>query len=159
MAEVLRSDPWDGTALTSGEDAVRLACEAPSGAVTERLAERSGRGREGLATAVRAWRAGGVAALTVLDEEWQVEVVLLARACASLEAAGEEDERPAFDAHGNRRTVPGEGVRLRLGRDGRWWPCRDEAGQWVPAGGPDGDPATALAAARLGAESEDSYAS
>jgi uncharacterized Zn finger protein len=155
LAETLRSDPWDSTALTPAQDAVRLACGAPSGAVTERLAQRSGRGREELATAVRAWRAGGVAALTVLDEKWQVEGVSLARACAALEAAWEEDERPPFHTSGNRWTVPGEGVQLRLGRDGHWWPYRDEAGRWIPAGGPDRDPATALATARLVTDSED----
>ncbi|MEV6055606.1 SWF or SNF family helicase [Streptomyces sp. NPDC052107] len=157
LAEMLRSEPWDGTALTSAQDALRLACGAPSGAVTERLAQRSGRGREGLATAVRAWRAGGVTALTVLDEEWQVEGVPLARARAALEAAWEQDERPPFDTSGNRWTVPGEGIQLRLGRDGRWWPYRDEAGRWVPAGGPDREPETALATARLGTEAEDRH--
>ncbi|MQY37253.1 hypothetical protein SRB17_52570 [Streptomyces sp. RB17] len=155
LAQVLRSVPWDGTALTSAQDAVRLACGAPCDAVTERLAEKSGRGREGLATAVRAWRAGGVAALPVLDEEWQVEGVLLARARAALEAAWEEGERPPFDTRGNRWTVPGEGLQLRLGRDGRWWPYREESGQWIPAGGPDRDPATAVATARLDTESEE----
>lgn len=153
LAEALRSEPWDSTAPTPAQDAVRLACGAPCGAVTERLAQRSGRGREDLATAVRAWRAGGMAALTVLDEKWQVESVPLARARAALEAAWEQDEQPPFDTSGNRWTVPSEGVQLRLGRDGRWWPYRDEAGRWVPAGGPDGDPATALATARLGTDS------
>ncbi|MER6027114.1 SWF or SNF family helicase [Streptomyces sp. NPDC001851] len=151
LAEVLRSGVWDGTARTAAQDAVRLACGAPSDDVVARLAEGSGRGREGLATAVRAWRAGGVAALAVLDEEWRVEGVALARARAALEAAWEADERPAFHSSGNRWTVPGGGVQLRLGRDGHWWPYREEGGRWTPAGGPDPDPATALAAARLGA--------
>ncbi|MEU8028856.1 SWF or SNF family helicase [Streptomyces sp. NPDC049099] len=150
LAVVLRSGAWDGTARTAAQDAVRLACGAPSGDVVARLAEGSGRGRQGLATAVRAWHAGGVAALAVLDEEWQVEGVALARARAALEAAWEPDERPEFHSSGNRWTVPGGGVQLRLGRDGRWWPYREEAGHWAPAGGPDADPATALAAARLG---------
>ncbi|MGW3204828.1 SWIM zinc finger family protein [Streptomyces sp. NPDC001135] len=154
LAEVLRPGAWDGTARTGARDAVRLACGAPSDTVVERLAERSGRGREGLATAVRAWRAGGAAALAVLDEEWQVEGVALARARAALEAAWEADERPAFHRSGNRWTVPGGGVQLRLGRDGRWWPYREEGGRWTPAGGPDPDPATALAAARHGADPE-----
>ncbi|MER6068183.1 SWF or SNF family helicase [Streptomyces sp. NPDC001817] len=155
LTEALRPGPWDGTALTAAQDAVRLACKAPSGAVMERLAKAAGRGSTGLATAVRAWCAGGVPALAVLDEEWQVEGVALARARAALESAWEEDERPPFDAGGNRWTVPAEGVQLRLGRDGRWWPYREEAGHWVPAGGPDRDPVTALAAARLGTEQED----
>ncbi|KUN06158.1 SWF or SNF family helicase [Streptomyces yokosukanensis] len=150
-----RSDPWHDAALTAGQDAVRLACGAPCDAVIERLAKESGRGRAGLATAVRAWCAGGVAALAVLDEEWQVEGLALAHARAALEAAWEADERPPFHSSGNRWTVPDEGVQLRLGRDGLWWPYRDEAGGWVPAGGPDRDPATALASARLDADSRD----
>ncbi|OLZ72080.1 SWF or SNF family helicase [Streptomyces sp. IMTB 2501] len=145
----LRSDLWDGTGRTAAKDAVRLACGTPSDATAERLAQESGRGRAGLATAVRAWRAGGAAALALLDEEWQVEGLALARARAALEAAWEADERPPLHRSGNRWTDPGEGVQLRLGQDGRWWPYRDEAGSWVPAGGPDRDPATALAAARL----------
>ncbi|GGV00556.1 hypothetical protein GCM10010260_41390 [Streptomyces filipinensis] len=93
-----------------------------------------------------------MAALAVLDEEWQVEDVALARARAALEAAWEADERPPFHG-GNRWTVP-VGLQLRLGRDGRWWPCRGEDERWIPAGGPAPDPATALAAARPGAELE-----
>ncbi|EST20758.1 hypothetical protein [Streptomyces roseochromogenus] len=155
----LRSDPWDGAAVTAAQDAVRLACGAPSEAAAERLAQESGRGRAGLATAVRAWRAGGAAALAVLDEEWQVEGLALARTRAALEAAWEADERPPFHRSGNRWIVPGEGVQLRLGQDGRWWPYRDEAGSWVPAGGPDRDPATALATARLTADPGDTKTS
>ncbi|MEU9480588.1 SWF or SNF family helicase [Streptomyces sp. NPDC048191] len=154
LAELLRPGPRDGTSLTAAQDAVRLACEAPCDAVVERLAEGSGRGREGWAAAVRAWRVGGPAALAVLDEEWQVDGVALARARAALETAWETDERPPFHRSANRWTVRGEEVQLRLGRDGRWWPYRDEAGCWLPAGGPDDDPATALAAARLGADPE-----
>ncbi|OXY92102.1 SWF or SNF family helicase [Streptomyces diastatochromogenes] len=145
------------TELTAAQDAVRLADGAAPGAVADRLAEEAGRGREGLATAVRAWRVGGAAALAVLDEEWQVEDVALARARAALEAAWEEDEQPSFRPVGNRWTVAAEGVQLRLGREGRWWPYREEGGRWVPAGGADRDPATALAAARLGPEDQ-SYA-
>ncbi|MGW2650716.1 hypothetical protein ACWC2T_38990 [Streptomyces sp. NPDC001393] len=52
----------------------------------ERLVKAAGRGSTGLATAVRAWCAGGVPSLAMLDEEWQVEGVALARARAALEA-------------------------------------------------------------------------
>ncbi|MFE9450263.1 SWF or SNF family helicase [Streptomyces sp. NPDC006739] len=139
--------------LTVGEDAVRLADGAPPGTVTDRLAEGSGRGREGLAVAVRAWRTGGTEALSVLDGEWRVEGAALARARASLAAAWDEDERPSFRSSGNRWTVVDEPVQLRLGRDGRWWPYRDEGSRWVPAGDADRDPATALESARPGSES------
>lgn len=136
--------------LTAAQDAVRLACGAPPDAVAEWLSTASGRGRVGLADAVRAWQAGGAPSLAVLDEEWAVDGLALARARAGLEAAWEQDERPPLHRSGNRWTVPQEGVQLRLGGDGRWWPYRDEDGRWVPAGGADRDPATALASARPG---------
>ncbi|WP_369198517.1 SWF or SNF family helicase [Streptomyces djakartensis] len=133
--------------LSSGQDAVRLAAGDPAREVADRLADGSGRGREGLATAVRAWRLGGPEALSVLDEEWQVEGEALARARAALEAAWDPDERPELRARGNRWTPAGSATQLRLGRDGRWWPYRKERGRWQPAGEPTRDPATALAAA------------
>ncbi|MYS26524.1 SWF or SNF family helicase, partial [Streptomyces sp. SID7804] len=71
----------------------------------------------------------------------------LARARAALESAWAEDERPALRARANRWTVVDAPFQLRLGRDGRWWPYREERGRWLPAGGPAQDPATALATA------------
>ncbi|MFE9774476.1 SWF or SNF family helicase [Streptomyces sp. NPDC005931] len=133
---------------TVAEDAVRLAAGAPGDAVADRIAEGSGRGREGLEAAVRAWRHGGRAALAVLDEEWTPDAVTLARARAALEAAWDEGERPELRARGNRWTVVGAPAQLRLGQDGRWWPYRRKQGDWLPAGGAARDPATALATAR-----------
>ncbi|PNG18719.1 SWF or SNF family helicase, partial [Streptomyces cahuitamycinicus] len=97
------------------------------------------------ATAVRAWRHGGTAALSVLDEEWRVEGETLARAFAALESAWDTAERPELRQRGNRWTLAGAPVQLRLGRDGRWWPYREDRGRWLPAAGPAQDPATALA--------------
>lgn len=139
---------------TPAQDAVRLAAGDPGREVTDRLADGSGRGREGLATAVRAWRHGGAAALFVLDEEWRVEGETLARARAALESAWDTGERPELRARGNRWTVAGAPVQLRLGRDGRWWPYRNERGRWQPAGGAAQDPATALASATSPASAE-----
>lgn len=136
-------------ALTLGEDAVRLAAAAPLPAITSRLAEDSGRDREGLARAVRAWEYGGRAALAVLEEEWVLETDTLARARASLDQAWDEDERPTLRPSRNRWTVVGADAQLRLGRD-RWWPYRKERGHWVPAGPAAQDPATALAAVTAG---------
>ncbi|QIJ61251.1 SWF or SNF family helicase [Streptomyces sp. JB150] len=140
--------------LSVTQDAVRLAAGAPGRAVWERLADGSGRGREGLSAAVRAWEQGGAVALSVFDEEWTVEGDALVRARAALESAREDDERPALRARGNRWTVVGAPFQLRLDRDGRWWPYRKERGRWIPAGGPARNPATALATARL-QETED----
>ncbi|MGW0943196.1 SWIM zinc finger family protein [Streptomyces sp. NPDC002623] len=149
--------------LTLGQDAVRLAAgvlegpqavDGPTADVVGRLAAGSGRSREQLAAAVRAWRLGGAAALSVLEEEWTVAGEALARARAALDSAWEDDERPVLRARGNRWTVVGEGAacQLRLGQDGRWWPYRKERGRWTAAGDAAHDPATALAVARSDSE-------
>ncbi|MFK4541401.1 putative Zn finger protein [Streptomyces tendae] len=152
LAEALRAG-HDGRAVppepTVAQDAVRLAAGDPGPDVLDRLGEGSGRTREALAAAVRAWRLGGGAALAVLEEEWAVEGDALARARAALESAWEEDEHPSLRARANRWTVVGAPHQLRLDREGRWWPYRREHGRWVPVGGADQDPATALAAAAL----------
>ncbi|MDX3759276.1 SWIM zinc finger family protein [Streptomyces mirabilis] len=134
--------------LTVEQDAVRLAALAPEGAIVERLADGSGRDRQELALAVRAWHHGGVVALAVLEDEWAVEAEALTRARAALEAAWDEDERPRLRATRNRWTAVGTPAQLRLGRDGRWWPYRKERGRWTPAGPAAGDPATAFAMAQ-----------
>ncbi|GGS74905.1 SWIM zinc finger family protein [Streptomyces cinerochromogenes] len=151
LAAILGGEAPAEAGLTAAQDAVRLACGPAPAGVVERLATGSGRGPDGLAAAVRAWRLGGAVALTVLDEEREVEGVALARARAALEAAWEEDERPVFHRSGNRWTVADEGVQLRLDGEGHWWPYREEGDHWVPTGGADPDPATALASARPGA--------
>lgn len=159
LAEALRAGPEPHMAeaeLTVAQDAVRLAAGGPARAVMDRLAEGSGRGREQLALAVRAWRHGGAAALSVCEEEWTVEGETLARARAALDSAWEEDERPVLRAAANRWTVVGSAAQVRLGRDGRWWPYRKEGGRWVAAGGAAQDPATALASAEAAHEEEPS---
>jgi len=133
--------------LTLAQDAVRLAATGPQAAVMARLAEGSGRTPEALALAVRAWRYGGPAALSALEDAWTPAPETLARARALLDAAWDEDERPSLSARGCRWTVADSRSQLRLGRDGRWWPYREERGRWVPAGAPANDPATALASA------------
>ncbi|MFF1701181.1 SWF or SNF family helicase [Streptomyces sp. NPDC058252] len=135
----------DEAELTLAQDAVRLAASSPDQWVFGRLADGSGRDPEGLQLAVRAWRYGGVAALSVLDDEWAVGTESLARARAALESAWDEDERPRLRATRNRWTVVGSSAQLRLGSDGRWWPYRKERGRWAPAGPAAMDPATALA--------------
>lgn len=137
--------PWPEP--TVAEDAVRLAAAHPERHIFGRLAEGSGRDREGLALAVRAWEHGGAAALTVLEDEWTPDAETTARARAALEAAWEPDERPALKAARARWTVSGVPAQLRLGRDGRWWPYRKERGRWAPAGPATSDPASALAMA------------
>ncbi|MBZ6091668.1 SWF or SNF family helicase [Streptomyces olivaceus] len=152
LAEALREghdrQPVD-TEPTRAQDAARLAAGGPGPDVLDRLAKGSGRTREALTASARAWRLGGRSALSVLEDEWPVEGDTLARARAALRSAWDEDERPSLQAHGNRWTVVGAPRQLRLDREGRWWPYREDGGRWVPAGGPARDPATALASMTL----------
>jgi uncharacterized Zn finger protein len=138
-----------GAEPSLAQDAVRLAAGGPGPDALDRLGAGSGRTREAMAVAVRAWRLGGAAALSVLEEEWAVEGDTLARARAALESAWEEDERPSLRARANRWTVVGAPHQLRLDREGRWWPYRREHDRWVPVGGACQDPATALSSAAL----------
>ncbi|MEU6880340.1 SWF or SNF family helicase [Streptomyces sp. NPDC046712] len=138
--------------LTADQDAVRLAAgdAVPSG-IAARLATGSGRRRAELDLATRAWRFGGAAALSVLEEEWTPGPEALARAKTLLADAWEDADRPVLRPAGSARwTVVGAEAQLRLGEDGRWWPYRKERGQWVPAGPADQDPAAALAGLSAG---------
>ncbi|GGZ34863.1 SWF or SNF family helicase [Streptomyces poonensis] len=132
---------------TLAQDAVRLAAGDPQEAILARLAQGAGRDGEDLALAVRAWRYGGAAALSVLEDAWAPDSASLARARAALEAAWDVEERPVLHAMDNRWTANGGSLQLRLSRDGRWWPYREEGGRWAPAGPAAQDPATALASA------------
>ncbi|MEV4946514.1 SWF or SNF family helicase [Streptomyces sp. NPDC053755] len=150
LAEAL-APSHDGAApsvpLTVDQDAVRLAAASPAGWIATRLATGSGRRRADLDLATRAWRFGGAAALSVLEEEWTPPPEALTRAKARLAEAWEDGERPVLRPAGpGRWTVVGAEAQLRLGADGRWWPYRRESGRWAPAGPADQDPGAALAA-------------
>ncbi|WP_229377084.1 SWIM zinc finger family protein [Streptomyces spirodelae] len=134
--------------LTVWEDAVRLAAARPGPDVTARLAEGCGRSRTELEVAVRAWELGGADALTVLAEDWSPAPEVLQRACEQLERSlGQENAGADLRASGARWTVVGRDAQLRYGPDGRWWPYRRQRRSWWPAGGPERDPAAALAVA------------
>lgn len=137
--------PFD-VELTPGQDAVRLAASSCDPLIAVRLAGGTGRQRAELELAVDAWRHGGTAALSVLEDEWHPEPELLARAKADLAGAWEGGARPQLRAGAAARwTVVGADTQLRYGRDGRWWPYRRIGSRWAPAGPPAPDPASALA--------------
>lgn len=160
--------------LTRRQDAVRLAAHGPDGRMTGRLARGCGLTPDQLATAVRAWQLGGAEGLSVWEEPWtpdpQTQARMRDQFSAALvergrESAPESGGEPASEsagsagsglpegaadlhAEGNRWSTPDGAAQLRCGRDGRWWPWRrDGNGAWWPAGGPERDPAAALAVA------------
>lgn len=135
--------------LTAWEDAVRLAAAAPRRTVTARLAHGHGRTERELEVAARAWEFGGPEALAVLEEDRSPTPGELSRARDQLAAAWPEEDgsRPRLQATGARWTATGTDAQVRHGADGRWWPYRRDARIWWPAGGPERDPAAALAVA------------
>jgi uncharacterized Zn finger protein len=137
--------------LTRRQDAVRLAAQAPGERVTRRLAAACRLSRGDLSSAVRAWETGGTEALSVWEEPWTPgpqAAVRMRRALASALAGRQPDAEPEPHFEANRWCSEDGSAQLRYGRDGRWWPYRrDTEGGWRPAGGPEQDPAAALAVA------------
>ncbi|RSM78712.1 SWF/SNF family helicase [Kibdelosporangium aridum] len=121
--------------LTEWQDAVRWAATYP--ALVGQLAEATGRD---LTHAVRAWTYGGLTGLEVLETTWRPSKTDLAKAAAALSA----EDIPSLEQARNHWTAAD--TQLRLGRDGRWYPYRRQDGEWLPAGPPETDPATALLA-------------
>lgn len=132
------------------QDTVRLAAthrdaERDVG-LFERLRDASGRPQE-LARAVRAWQYAGLDGLAALEEPWSPARPDVARAQAALTAVWADAEGgapPRLIVRRNRWTLPGRGIQLRYGRDGRWYPFREEPDGWWPAGPPERDMAAAL---------------
>ncbi|MCH6163909.1 hypothetical protein [Streptomyces marispadix] len=138
--------------------------------MTVRLATGCRLSPEDLSSAVRAWETGGAEALSVWEEPWTPgpeTAVRMRRMLASALTGGRTDAgrdpgtdpdtgaeateaqsaavtEPRLEA--NRWCSADGSAQLRFGRDGRWWPYRrDTEGSWQPAGGPEQDPAAALA--------------
>ncbi|WP_236781101.1 hypothetical protein [Amycolatopsis sp. BJA-103] len=126
--------------LTRKQDAVRLAATRPETADRLRPAENG----EEFDRAVLAWRHGGRAGLDVLETAWTPSSQAMGRARAAFTEVV-DDPGEGLDVERNQCTVHGTGVQVRLGKDGLWYPYRD---QW-PAGPPETDPG-ALFAALLG---------
>lgn len=128
----------------SWRDAVRLAAALGDRRAFARLRAACGRPDE-FPRAVRAWEYGGAAGLDVLENPRQLTKSELVAANVSIGAAWDDVDAPAFAVAGNRWTLVGRRLQVRYGIDGRWYPYRDETGEWWPAGPPQPDPAVALA--------------
>ncbi|MEU3065180.1 SWF or SNF family helicase [Streptomyces subrutilus] len=140
--------------LTQAEDAVRLVAEAGHLRVRSRLAAALDRDRAAMEPAVRAWGFGGAPSLAALEDDWTPDRATLARARAALAAAWADGEAPVLRRVRARWTAADTGRQLRLGREGRWWPYRREAGRWLPAGASAPDPGSALTALEPSAGTE-----
>ncbi|MEV4945921.1 SWIM zinc finger family protein [Streptomyces sp. NPDC053755] len=134
-------------ALTPWQDAVRLAAAHPGSGLTAStralyrdLAYALDRTPTELARAVAAWRQGGLAGLTVLEEPWDPPAGPFDRARPALLAA----DHPAFRPWRNRLST--RSLQLRYGRDGLWYGYESDADRedWWPRGTPDTDPVGAL---------------
>ncbi|MFE5616327.1 SWIM zinc finger family protein [Streptomyces sp. NPDC056470] len=133
--------------LTPWQDAVRLAAAHPGSGLTAStralyrdLAYALDRTPTDLARAVAAWRQGGAAGLTVLEEPWDPPAGPFDRARPALLAA----DFPAFRPWRNRLST--RSLQLRFGRDGLWYGYESDADRedWWPRGTPDADPVGAL---------------
>ncbi|MEY2232545.1 SWF or SNF family helicase [Streptomyces sp. BF23-19] len=132
--------------LSLTEDAVRLTAEADDFRVRSRLAAATGRSRAEMELAVRAWGFGAAPGLAALEDDWTPDRSTLARARAALDVAWADEEAPALRRVRARWTEAGTDRQLRLGREGRWWPYRREAGRWIPSGPSAPEPGSALEA-------------
>ncbi|MCX4721193.1 SWIM zinc finger family protein [Streptomyces virginiae] len=132
--------------LSLAEDAVRLTAEADDFRVRSRLAAATGRSRAEMELAVRAWGFGAAPGLAALEDDWTPDRSTLDRARAALTTAWADGEPPVLRRVRARWTQVGTDRQLRLGREGRWWPYRREAGRWIPSGPSAPDPGSALEA-------------
>ncbi|MFF9778157.1 hypothetical protein ACF1HJ_31435 [Streptomyces sp. NPDC013978] len=126
------------------QDTVRIAAVHPDPRVPERLRETCGRPPQELDRAAAAWRTGGAAGLEVLEHTWSPSPQETARARAALSAGWEAEELPELEIRDNHWTSAGQGIQLRLGRDGRWYPYRRRPDGWWPSGPPHSDPSDVL---------------
>ncbi|MEV8342270.1 SWIM zinc finger family protein [Streptomyces niveus] len=140
-------DPVAG--LTPWQDAVRLAAAHPGSGLTAStralyrdLAAGTDHSPMDLARAVAAWRQGGLAGLSVLEEPWDPPAGPFDRARPALIAA----DFPHFRPWRNRLSEPS--LQLRFGRDGLWYGYESDRDRedWWPRGTPDTDPVGALTA-------------
>jgi hypothetical protein len=138
--------------LTTWQDAVRLAADEDEGEseeVYERVLFAYDLGDVRMTMSIHAWRQGGPVGLDTLETPWTPTASDKARARQSLEDWADEDggDPPVLRVWRNRWTADSEGLQVRLGTDGRWYPYRrdPEDGGWWPHGAAEHDFASALA--------------
>jgi uncharacterized Zn finger protein len=151
------TDPGSLQPPTRERDAVRLAATHPAltgrGTLSARfaqLARGTGHTPVSLARAAAAWRQGAEGP-ALLESAWNPPAGDFDRARGAFAAAG----LPRMSIDRNRLTDPTRSCQLRYGRDGRWYPYRNEGrpgtggehghgDDWWPEGPSEADPVTAL---------------
>jgi hypothetical protein len=120
-------------------DAARIAIGAHES--IGRLAEIAGCSPLELEDRALAWLFGGETGVSALTDQFQPDPEARRNADSILKARFASVSRRQ-----NRWTITTEGLQLRLGRDGLWYPYTKEGGRWLPDGPPAAGPAEAAAA-------------
>ncbi|MBI2709087.1 MAG: SWIM zinc finger family protein [Actinobacteria bacterium] len=127
-----------GLGLDANADLARRAAAVLGTSSFARMVAASGRRSRDLVSLASAWRHGGAAALSVIDDRWDPPRDVLDDARTRLAS------RARLRIEANRVTL-GRGVQLRYGRDGRWYRLERRAGRWEVVAAPDADPVVAAA--------------
>ncbi|MBV9024073.1 MAG: SWIM zinc finger family protein [Streptomycetaceae bacterium] len=132
--------------LTQRQDAVRIAADRPGPEWFHNLIQGTGAKPAEFARLTRAWRHGGPVGTIVAEQPHTPDPAKMAVARTALtQALAEMTDHPVpLKAWRNRITLADRGLQLRLGPDARWYPYRQDDGEWWPAGPADADPVTAL---------------
>ncbi|MFF8914667.1 hypothetical protein ACF08M_15420 [Streptomyces sp. NPDC015032] len=136
-AHRMLTSAWQHQEATTGDlwqDSVRLATAHRDEEVFARLCKGTGRLPMELNCAVRAWEFGGEAGLDVLERMWLPAKKVLNEALAALRAEWVGPGPLYLRPWGNRITVDGLDVQIRLGMNGEWYPYAREHGAWWPCG-------------------------
>ena len=134
--ELWRGVGDSGLQLPDQADLARLAAQRVGRTGFDDFARHVGVPPRALMRLALAWRAGGNAALEVLEgPAWYPAAEDVDEGARALGAIG-----GGVTVRGDRVTGAGGGVQLRYGRDGRWYLCVRRAGTWEIHDPPSADP-------------------
>ncbi|MGW2256049.1 SWIM zinc finger family protein [Kitasatospora sp. NPDC001660] len=152
-ARSLLAGDHSSLALAQRQDAVRLTTTQRDPDWFHGLQAGTGLRPLELARLTRAWRHDGAVGMAVAEEPGPADPAVMTSArTAVTEALTDMAPRDApgaptpLRAWRNRLTLGDTGLQLRLGPDGRWYPYRQENGDWWPCAPAEADPVAALTA-------------
>ncbi|WP_228718512.1 SWIM zinc finger family protein [Kitasatospora acidiphila] len=150
-ARTLLAGDHTSLALTQRQDAVRLTATQRHLAWFQGLQAGTGLRPMELARLTRAWRYGGAVGMAVAEEPGPADPAVMASARTAVAEAladmASEGGPTPLRGWRNRLTLGDTGLQLRLGPDGRWYPYRQENGDWWPCAPATSDPVSALTTA------------